>query len=181
MTSVTQTSLPGVLIIDPDLHPDDRGFFLETYQADRYRELIGIDVDYVQDNHSRSHRGVLRGIHAQTAHPQGKLVRVARGEVYDLVVDINPASETFGNWMGITLSDQSGRQLWIPPGYGHGFLVTSDVADFEYKCTDYYTPGDEIGVIWNDAEVAIDWPIREPIVSPKDRALPPLSELKEPR
>jgi dTDP-4-dehydrorhamnose 3,5-epimerase len=177
MMSVTQTSLPGVLVIEPVMHPDDRGFFVETYQAERYRELTGINLSFVQDNHSRSHRGVLRGIHAQKAHPQGKLVRVARGEVYDVVADIDPESDTFGHWVGVTLSDESGRQLWVPPGYGHGFLVTSQVADFEYKCTDYYAPGDEIGVVWNDADLAIDWPIRDPIVSPKDRALPKLSEL----
>lgn len=175
---VIQTSLEGVRIIEPTLHADARGFFLETFQADRYHDLAGIHLPFVQDNHSRSSKGVLRGIHAQRRNPQGKLVRVARGEVYDVVVDINPASDTFGEWLGVSLSDENARQLWIPPGYGHGFLVLSDVADFEYKCTAYYDPTDEYGVVWDDADLAISWPIDAPLVSEKDKSLPTLASLK---
>jgi dTDP-4-dehydrorhamnose 3,5-epimerase len=175
---VIETSLPGVLIIEPEVHRDSRGFFLETFQQERYREQAGIEMPFVQDNHSRSTRGVLRGLHAQRRYPQGKLVRVTRGEVFDVSVDIDPASATFGRWVGVRLSAENHRQLWIPPGYAHGFLVLSDVADFEYKCTEYYHRGDEIGVIWNDPDVAIDWPIATPIVSPRDAALPRLVEIR---
>ena len=174
---VIQTALDGVLIIEPKSFGDARGFFLETFQAERYRELAGIDLPFVQDNHSRSTRGVLRGLHAQRVHPQGKLVRVARGEVFDVAVDINPTSKTFGEWVGVNLSDENHRQIWVPPGYAHGFVVLSDVADFEYKCTDLYYPEDEIGVIWNDPQVNIDWPIRDPVISEKDARLPTLDEL----
>ena len=174
---VTETRLPGVLIIEPAISGDERGFFIETFQAERYRTEAGIDLPFVQDNHSRSKRGVLRGLHAQRQHPQGKLVRVSRGEVIDVAVDIDPASPTFGVWGGAVLSDANARQLWIPPGYAHGFVVLSDVADFEYKCTDVYHPEDEIGLIWNDPQVAIDWPVNEPIVSDKDRRLPSLREI----
>ncbi len=176
---IVETKLSGVLIVEPDVFSDERGFFLETFQAQRYREEAGIDLAFVQDNHSRSRRGVLRGLHAQRRHPQGKLVRVARGEVFDVAVDIDPASANFGRWEGVVLSDTNARQLWIPPGYAHGFVVISEVADFEYKCTDYYHPDDEIGAVWNDPTAAIDWPIAAPIVSEKDQALPTLSELRE--
>ena len=174
---VIQTALDGVLIIEPKSYGDRRGFFLETFQAERYREHAGIDLPFVQDNHSRSSRGVLRGLHAQRAHPQGKLVRVARGEVFDVAVDINPTSNTFGTWVGAYLSDENHRQLWIPPGYAHGFVVLSDVADFEYKCTDLYHPEDEIGLIWNDPQVNIDWPISNLVISEKDARLPTLAKL----
>jgi len=174
---VTQTLLPGVCIIEPTVHGDERGFFLETFQAERYRELAGIDLPFIQDNHSRSRRGVLRGLHAQKTQPQGKLVRVARGVVFDVAVDIDPGSATFGRWVGATLSDENMVQFWVPPGYAHGFLVLSEVADFEYKCTDYYLPGDEIGVVWNDPDIAIDWPLADPTLSAKDAALPSLAEL----
>jgi dTDP-4-dehydrorhamnose 3,5-epimerase len=177
---VTETALPGVLVIEPRLFEDERGFFLETFQVERYREEAGIDLPFVQDNQSRSSYGVLRGLHAQQRHPQGKLVRVARGEVFDVAIDINPASNTFGQWVGMVLSEQDGRQLWIPPGYAHGFLVLSDVADFEYKCTEYYRPDDEIGAIWNDSTAAIDWPIELPIVSLKDQRLPTLEAIRNP-
>lgn len=174
---VMETRLPDVLIVEPRIHGDERGFFVETFQAERYARA-GISSPFVQDNHSRSRRGVLRGLHAQRQHPQGKLVRTARGEVFDVVVDIDPGSATFGQWVGVTLSDSNQRQLWIPPGYAHGFLVLSELADFEYKCTDYYYPKDEIGVIWNDHDIGITWPLGNPIVSDKDLALPQLSELR---
>jgi dTDP-4-dehydrorhamnose 3,5-epimerase len=174
---VTETALPGVLIIEPKLLGDERGFFVETYQANRYREA-GIKLDFVQDNHSRSRRGVLRGMHAQAKHPQGKLVRCARGEVFDVAVDINPRSPHFGKWVGVTLSDANGRQLWVPPGYAHGFVVLSELADFEYKCTDYYHSQDEIGLVWNDPEVGIDWPITDPVLSEKDQRLPTLAAIR---
>jgi dTDP-4-dehydrorhamnose 3,5-epimerase len=140
---VVPTELPGVVLIEPTVHGDERGFFVETFQARRYLENAGISLDFVQDNHSRSRRGVLRGLHLQKARPQGKLVRVARGEVFDVAADIDPASPTFGRWVGAILSDTNQHQLWIPPGYAHGYAVLSEVADFEYKCTDYYDP--EIG------------------------------------
>jgi dTDP-4-dehydrorhamnose 3,5-epimerase len=175
---VLDTRLPGVKIIEPAVHGDERGFFLESFQAERYRTLAGIDFDFVQDNHSRSRRGVLRGLHAQRRHPQGKLVRVARGAVFDVAADIDPASEHFGTWVGVTLSDENHRQLWVPPGYAHGFLVLSEVADFEYKCTDYYHPDDEMGALWNDPELAIDWPLSEPVLSAKDAQLPTLAQLR---
>lgn len=175
---ITETRLPGVIVIEPNIYGDERGFFVETYQVGRYRDLAGIDLPFVQDNHSRSRYGVLRGMHAQRNHPQGKLVRVARGEVFDVALDVNPDSPTFGQWAGARLSDANGHQMWIPPGYAHGFVVLSDVADFEYKCTDYYHPDDEYGVIWNDPDAAIAWPIDDPILSDKDMSLPTLSELR---
>lgn len=174
---VTPTDLAGVVLIEPKVHGDERGFFVETFQAQRYLELAGISATFVQDNHSRSRRGVLRGLHLQKARPQGKLVRVARGEVFDVAADVDPASPTFGRWTGAVLSDDNQHQLWIPPGYAHGYLVLSEVADFEYKCTDYYDPKSEAGVVWNDPQLGIDWPIAEPTLSPKDRGLPTLAEL----
>ena len=178
---ITETRLPGVLVIEPNVYGDERGFFVETFQVGRYRDLAGIDLPFVQDNHSRSRYGVLRGMHAQRNHPQGKLVRVARGEVFDVALDIDPDSATFGQWAGATLSATNGRQMWVPPGYAHGFVVLSEVADFEYKCTDYYHPDDEYGVIWNDPDAAITWPIDDPILSDKDTALPTLAELRSAR
>jgi dTDP-4-dehydrorhamnose 3,5-epimerase len=175
---VTETRLPGVVIIEPKIHGDERGFFVETFQAERYRREAGIELAFVQDNHSRSTRGVLRGMHSQKINPQGKLVRVARGEVFDVAVDINPRSKTFGEWVGVTLSDTNHRQFWVPPGYAHGFVVLSEIADFEYKCTDYYNPGAEIGVIWNDPQVGIEWPIENPRLSQKDSVLPTLAALR---
>ena len=173
---VIETELPGVRIVEPKLFGDQRGFFLESFQAERYRTEVGIDQPFVQDNHSRSARGVLRGLHAQRRHPQGKLVRVVRGEVFDVVVDVNPSSATFRKWVGVVLSEENHRQLWVPPGYVHGFVVLSEIADFLYKCTDYYRPEDEIGIRWDDPEVAVDWPVREPTLSGKDRVLPFLAE-----
>jgi dTDP-4-dehydrorhamnose 3,5-epimerase len=174
---IIETDLPGVLIIEPKVFGDERGFFLETFQAERYRDKAGISLPLVQDNHSRSSRGVLRGLHLQRQQPQGKLVRTARGEVFDVAADIDPRSATFGRWVGVTLSDTNHRQLWIPPGYAHGFLVTSEMADFEYKCTAYYHPQSETGVIWNDPDLGIAWPIANPTLSEKDRRLPTLATL----
>ena len=174
---ITQTELPGVVIIEPKVFGDERGFFLETFQAERYSSLAGISSRFVQDNHSRSRRGVLRGLHAQKQHPQGKLIRTARGEIFDVVADIDPRSATFGRWVGVTLSDTNHRQLWIPPGYAHGFLVISEIADFEYKCTDYYHPQSETGVIWNDPDLCIAWPIEDPLLTDKDKRLPTLASL----
>ncbi len=175
---VVETALPGVLIIEPTVHGDGRGFFLETFHAERYRREAGIELPFVQDNHSRSGRGVLRGLHAQRRHPQGKLVRVTQGEVFDVAVDIRTGSATFGRWAGATLSDGNHRQLWVPPGFAHGFVVLSETADFVYRCTDYYHPEDEIGVRWDDPELAIDWPVSAPLLSAKDQMLPTLGQLR---
>jgi dTDP-4-dehydrorhamnose 3,5-epimerase len=155
---VIKTILEGCVIIEPKVFGDHRGFFLETYQADRYAQEAGITLPFVQDNRSRSEKGVLRGLHFQKTKPQGKLVQVVRGEVFDVAVDIRPESPTFGQWEGVLLSDENKRQLWVPPGFAHGFAVISDVADFEYKCTDYYDPGDEGAIRWDDPDLAITWP-----------------------
>lgn len=140
---VTDTKIAGVKIIQPKVFGDARGFFLETFEEKRYREMLGIDLNFVQDNHSRSSRGVLRGLHFQKINPQGKLVRVVRGEVFDVAVDIRPDSPTYGAWEGVILSEENKTQFWVPPGLAHGFVVLSEVADFEYKCTDYYNPAHE--------------------------------------
>jgi len=174
---ITSTELPGVAIIDPVVYGDQRGFFVETFHSVRYAELVGIRQEFVQDNVSRSSRGVLRGLHSQNLHPQGKLVRVSQGTVFDVVADINPSSSTYRQWVGVELSDENQRQVWIPPGYAHGFLVLSDWADFQYKCTDYYHPEDEIGVIWNDPDIAVQWPEISKTISDKDRQLPTLAQL----
>ncbi|MGE0622657.1 MAG: dTDP-4-dehydrorhamnose 3,5-epimerase [Pseudomonadales bacterium] len=176
--NVTPTSLPGVVLIEPRVFGDERGFFLETYQQRRYEDALGRRLDFVQDNHSRSGRGVLRGLHFQIAHPQAKLVRVVRGEVFDVAADVNPESETFGRWVGFHLSESNHQQLFVPEGYAHGFQVLSDTADFEYKCVGYYRPEDEGGVVWNDPDLAIDWPLADPIVSDKDQRLPTLGSLR---
>jgi dTDP-4-dehydrorhamnose 3,5-epimerase len=176
---VTQTELPGVLLIEPVVFCDARGFFVETFQAQRYLAEVGIEAAFVQDNHSRSRRGVLRGLHLQICRPQGKLVRVARGEVYDVAADITPESPTYGRYAGAILSDDNQRQLWIPPGYAHGYLVLSEVADIEYKCTDYYDPASEVGVSWNDPELCIEWPVTDPLLSAKDQLLPTLAERRK--
>ena len=175
--NVVETALPGVLIIEPKAFGDHRGFFLETFQVERYREA-GITLPFVQDNHSRSQRGVLRGLHFQKTRPQGKLVSVSRGAVYYVAVDIDPASATYGQFVGVELNDDNHRQLWIPPGYAHGFCVLSEVADFQYKCTDFYFPADEGGLLWNDPDVGIPWPITEPQLSAKDANNPRLRDLK---
>ena len=173
---VIETALPGVLIIEPKVFGDARGFFIETFQVERYRE-IGITQPFVQDNHSRSQRGVLRGLHFQRTRPQGKLVSVSRGAVYDVAVDIDPASATYGRFVGVELNDDNHRQMWVPPGYAHGFCVLSEVADFQYKCTDFYFPADEGGLLWNDPDVGIPWPITEPQLSAKDIDNPRLRDL----
>ncbi|GAD02743.1 dTDP-4-dehydrorhamnose 3,5-epimerase [Agarivorans albus MKT 106] len=152
-------------------------FFLETFQAERYKALLNIDLDFVQDNHSRSGLGVLRGLHFQKTKPQGKLVRVVRGSVFDVAVDIRPDSPTFGRWAGVTLSEENKRQFWVPPGLAHGFVVTSEVADFEYKCTDYYDPSDEGCLAWDDSEVGIVWPLKDVQLSDKDKQGLALKEL----
>lgn len=167
--NVIKTDVEGVLIIEPKVFGDERGFFLETFQAKRYQDEAGIELSFVQDNHSRSTRGVLRGLHFQKTKPQGKLVRVVSGEVYDVAVDTRPDSATYGKWAGTFLSAENKRQFWVPPGLAHGFVVLSDTADFEYKCTDYYDPADEGCLIWNDPDLAIEWPITEPILSEKDK------------
>jgi len=173
---VIQTSLPGVLLIEPKVFGDQRGFFLETFHSERYAEA-GMTLPFVQDNHSRSRSGVLRGLHFQIHHPQGKLVQVMRGEVFDVAVDIRPGSPFFGKWYATVLSAENHRQLYVPPGFAHGFCVLSEFADFTYKCTDYYHPEDEGGVSWQDPAIGIDWPIADPILSDKDKKNPLLHEI----
>uniref|UniRef100_A6VTJ2 dTDP-4-dehydrorhamnose 3,5-epimerase n=1 Tax=Marinomonas sp. (strain MWYL1) TaxID=400668 RepID=A6VTJ2_MARMS len=176
--NVIKTNIDGVVIIEPKVFGDERGFFLETFQAERYKDFAGIDLPFVQDNHSRSGKNVLRGLHFQKTKPQGKLVRVVRGEVFDVVVDIRKDSLTYGLWVGALLSEENKRQFWVPPGFAHGFVVLSDVADFEYKCTDYYDQTDEGCLMWNDPTVDIEWPEGiEPILSAKDQDGMALGEL----
>lgn len=170
---VIETPLDGVLILELDSYADERGFFLESYHQQRYEQL-GIQSSFVQENHSRSTRGVLRGLHGQSQYPQGKLVRVVRGTVFDVVVEANPEAQAFGQWFGVELSDTNHRQLWIPPGYLHGFQVLSDIADIEYKCTEIYRPDDEIGLAWDDPMLKIEWPLENPVLSAKDQRWPNL-------
>ena len=167
------TALPGVVIIEPRVFPDARGFFVESYHAERYAQA-GIPARFVQDNHSSSVKGTIRGIHYQLRRPQGKLLRVIRGTVFDVAVDIRRGSPTFRQWVGVELSAENKRQLFIPAGYGHGFCVTSDVAELEYKCTDFYVPDDQHVVAWNDPTIGIEWPVGEPILSDSDRKGQPL-------
>lgn len=174
---VVQTNISDVKIIQPKVFGDERGFFLETFETERYQKMLGINLDFVQDNYSRSQKGVLRGLHFQRENPQGKLVRVVRGEVFDVAVDIRKDSPTYAKWVGILLSEDNKTQLWIPPGLAHGFVVLSDIADFEYKCTDYYNPASEGCLLWNDPTVNIDWPILNPILSAKDKIGKTLEEL----
>ncbi|MBA0184075.1 dTDP-4-dehydrorhamnose 3,5-epimerase [Pectobacterium versatile] len=166
---VKDTRIEGVKIVQPKVFGDARGFFLETFEKRRYQEILNIDLDFVQDNHSRSSKGVLRGLHFQRSNPQGKLVRVVRGEVFDVAVDIRAGSPTYGAWEGVILSEENKTQFWIPPGLAHGFVVLSDVADFEYKCTDYYNPANEGCLLWNDPDVGIEWPVGSPLLSEKDK------------
>ncbi len=174
---VIPTAIAGPLILEPKVFGDARGFFMESYNARVFREATGLDVDFVQDNHSRSGRGVLRGLHYQIQQSQGKLVRVVRGSVFDVVVDLRRTSPTFGQWVGAELSEENGRQFWIPPGFAHGFLVTSDSADFLYKTTDYYAPEHERSLAWNDPDVGVAWPLDgAPLLSAKDVAGKPLGE-----
>lgn len=172
------TELPEVILIEPDVHGDARGFFLEAYHREKY-QAGGIGADFVQDNHSRSNHGILRGLHSQRQHPQGKLVRVVEGEVYDVAVDIRVGSPYFGRFTGSTLSAENFRQMYVPPGFAHGFVVLSESAQFEYKCTEFYDPSDEITIAWNDPAIAIPWPIEQPIVSEKDAAGRLLSDYSE--
>lgn len=172
-----QTSLPGVLLVEPRVHGDARGFFLETYHRDKYREG-GLDATFVQDNHSRSKKGTLRGLHGQDRKPQGKLVRCVEGAIFDVAVDIRRGSPTFGQWVGEMLTAENFRQLYVPPDFLHGFYVTSESAQVEYKCTDVYDPGHELSVIWNDPEIGIEWPLDgDPLLSGKDAEAPRLSEI----
>jgi len=165
---IIDTLIEDVKIIEPKVFGDSRGFFLETFEKKKYQQSLHINSEFVQDNHSRSGKGVLRGLHYQKENPQGKLVRVVRGSVYDVAVDIRPGSPTFGKWVGVTLSEDNKMQFWIPPGLAHGFVVLSDIADFEYKCTDYYNPQFEACLLWNDPQLGIKWPIENPILSEKD-------------
>ncbi|HEY1028030.1 MAG TPA: dTDP-4-dehydrorhamnose 3,5-epimerase [Pseudomonas sp.] len=169
--NVVATDLPEVLILEPQVFGDERGFFFESFNARRFAEATGLARDFVQDNHSRSARGVLRGLHYQLQQAQGKLVRVTAGEVYDVAVDLRRSSPNFGKWVGVYLSAQNRRQLWVPEGFAHGFLVLSDHAEFLYKTTDYYAPAHERCIRWDDAELAIDWPLHglTPQLSAKDR------------
>lgn len=167
--NVIDTPLAKVKIIEPKVFGDARGFFKETFSAERYANMVGISLPFVQDNHSRSRKGVLRGLHFQKTKPQGKLVSVTRGAVYDVVADVNPSSPTFGQYVGVELSEDNHRQLWVPPGYAHGFLVLSDEVDFVYKCTDYYDPSDEGGVAWNCPLLNIAWPLTNVQLSEKDK------------
>lgn len=162
-----ETALPGVWIFEPDVFRDERGFFSEIHNQERYG-AAGLAERFVQDNHSRSVRGVLRGLHYQLQRPQGKFISVIQGEIFDVAVDIRRESPTFAKWVGVTLSEENRRQLWIPPGFAHGFCVLSDLADVLYKCTDIYVPGDDCGIFWSDPQIGIDWPVKSPLLSPKD-------------
>jgi dTDP-4-dehydrorhamnose 3,5-epimerase len=165
---VIETKLKDCVIIEPKVFGDERGFFLETFQAERYAAQAGITLPFVQDNHSRSSKGVLRGLHFQINKPQGKLVRVVKGKVYDVAVDIRVGSTTFGQWESVILSEENKIQFWVPPGFAHGFVVLSETADFEYKCTDYYDPFDEGSILWKDPDLNIPWPAYDPNLSDKD-------------
>jgi len=172
-----RTEIPEVVIVEPDVFGDERGFFLESYHAEKYRNG-GIDATFVQDNHSRSVAGTLRGLHLQRKRPQGKLLRVVEGEIYDVAVDVRPDSPTFGRWVGITLSAENFRQTYVPPGFAHGFCVTSAFAQVVYKCTDLYDPDEEIGIAWNDPALGIVWPVTNPLLSARDRSHRPLADVK---
>ena len=173
--NVVAAPLAGVLVLEPPVYQDARGFFMETYQAARYSAL-GIDASFVQDNLSRSVRGTVRGLHFQQPQPQGKLVQTVRGTVFDVVVDIRRGSPTFQQWFGVELSDENRRQLWIPPGYAHGFCAMSEVADVAYKCTTPYVPDANHAILWNDPDIGVAWPVRDAILSPKDLAAPRLRD-----
>lgn len=166
---VTPTSMPEVLVLEPTVFGDDRGFFYESFNAREFSQITGVSVNFVQDNHSRSAKNVLRGLHYQIRQPQGKLVRVTSGSIFDVVVDIRASSPFFGRWIGVALSAENRRQLWVPPGFAHGFVVTSDSAECQYKTTDYWSPEYERSILWNDPALAIEWPLTsEPMLSGKD-------------
>jgi dTDP-4-dehydrorhamnose 3,5-epimerase len=172
------TRLKDVLLVEPDVFKDNRGFFLESYHSGKYSQA-GLKVNFVQDNHSRSMQGTLRGLHGQLRKPQGKLIRVVQGEVFDVAVDARPDSPSFGQWVGETLSADNFLQFYIPPGFLHGFCVTGPFAEVEYKCTDFYEPQDEIGVRWDDPDLKIHWPITHPNLSGKDKNLPAFKDIQE--
>lgn len=178
---VTELKIPGVKLIEPKVFGDARGFFKESFHGKRYSELAGIELPFVQDNVSLSEKGVLRGLHAQNPTPQGKLVSVLQGEVFDVAVDIRKGSPAFGQWVGVTLNAENHKQLYVPPGCAHGFLVTSPSALFVYKCTDYYNPDGEFSILWNDPDIGITWPMDKPSLSAKDVAAKPLREIAEDR
>ena len=173
---VFPTDLEGVLVIEPQVHRDDRGFFAETFHSPRYA-AAGVDATFIQDNHSRSVKNTLRGLHSQLERPQAKLLRVLRGAIFDVVVDVRVGSPTFKRWISVELSDENFRQIFVPVGFAHGFCVLSDVAEVEYKCSDVYQAGDELGLAWNDPEIGVKWPTDDPLLSPKDREGKPLSRL----
>jgi dTDP-4-dehydrorhamnose 3,5-epimerase len=174
---VQTTSLDGVLVLEPTVFADARGFFFESFNARTFREATGIDRDFVQDNHSHSSRGVLRGIHYQLIRPQGKLVRVATGRAFDVAVDLRRSSKTFGHWVGVELSAENRRQIWIPAGFGHAFLALSELADVLYKTTEYWFAQYDRAIAWNDPMIGIDWPLRgEPVLAPRDAGAPPLAD-----
>ena len=172
---VIPADIPDVLLIEPDIFPDTRGFFLETFHAERYA-AHGMPGPFVQDNHSRSVQGTVRGLHLQLTHPQAKLIRVIVGEIFDVAVDVRVGSPTFGNWVGVRLSAESFRQYYIPPGFAHGFSVLSPIAEIEYKCTDIYDPAGQLGLLWNDPALAIPWGVETPALSDRDRANPTIRE-----
>ncbi len=172
------TSVPGVLVVEPDVHRDARGFFIETYQAEKY-EALGIRDRFVQDNHSRSASGTLRGLHLQVQRPQAKLIRVVEGEIYDVAVDVRRGSPTFGKWIGLTLSAENFLQCYVPVGFAHGFAVTSEVAQVEYKCSDLYDRTCEVGIAWDDPALAIEWPVARPVLSDRDRNNPLLAAVTD--
>ena len=176
--NILHTSLSNVVIIEPDVYQDGRGFFLETYHRRKYIEA-GIPLTFVQDNYSRSAQGILRGLHTQVQHPQGKLIRVSQGEVFDVAVDIRRGSPTFAQWVGVTLTGENFKQIYIPPGFAHGFCVMSELADVEYKCTEFYDPTDELAIHWHDSDISITWPLSEPILSQKDQSARSLHEHME--
>ena len=175
--TVTPTAMPEVLLLEPKVFGDARGFFFESFNQRDFAQATGLDLQFVQDNHSRSSKGVLRGLHYQIQHPQGKLVRVTQGEVFDVVVDLRRSSPNFGKWDGVLLSADNKRQLWVPPGFAHGFMVTSDTAEFLYKTTDYWYPEFERSLLWNDPAVGVQWPLQTaPQLAAKDAAAKTLSE-----
>ncbi len=177
---VTETDLPGVLVIEPKIFGDERGFFMETFQAERYAEA-DIPAHFVQDNLSFSRYGILRGLHFQDPHPQGKLAYVLQGSVFDVIVDVRTDSPTFGQWLGMELNADSKQQIWVPPGFAHGFCVTSESALFAYKCTDYYYPDYEMTIRWDDPDIGIEWPVQAPTLSAKDAAASSLARIFEDR
>ena len=175
---IAETALPGVLLVEPDVHRDERGFFLETHHAEKYARA-GLTATFVQDNHSRSEGPILRGLHAQLRRPQGKLVRVVEGAIFDVAVDIRRGSPSFARWVGYELSAENFHQLWVPAGFAHGFCVVSGPVQVEYKCTDFYDRDDELALAWNDPEIGIAWPLREPLLSAKDAAAPRLAQVMD--